>query len=103
MNNRDVRKSLEGKKGNDILIWSWNNPVPHFQNFHKKLQYTTDRYYSPVPLLPDHSQIVKHITLIHVDVTCRHCIHRVDVLKPNFSNGSNAIAALLTFYDYKPL
>ena len=25
MINKDVRKSLERKKGNDILIWSWND------------------------------------------------------------------------------
>ena len=27
MINKGVRKSLSRKKGNEILIWSWNNPL----------------------------------------------------------------------------
>ena len=29
MTNKDVRKSLERKKGNDILIWIWNDSGTH--------------------------------------------------------------------------
>ena len=36
MINKDVRKSLARKNGNEILIWIWNNPYALIGNINKK-------------------------------------------------------------------
>ena len=56
--NKDVRKSLAHKKGNEVLIWSWNKSVPRLlikdiQNI-KEAQEAAPNLFQATPLIVCH-------------------------------------------------